>query len=113
MWVLTTTGFYSIVKKPSDPPGKLTIRSRIREDLLKLKPYLPSMEYIVESDDSDYRYRTFASPEDVAEALSKIAVEINYSNFKDRISQDSPHRGFIYSQVWAELLRLENLDEKA
>ena len=87
MWIVTTAGFYSIVKKPTDPAGKLTIRSRVKTDLVNLKKRLPGLSDIIESDDSDYRYRAFAKPEELAKALSKIVVDIDYSNFKNRIEK--------------------------
>ena len=48
MWLVTKTGFYSIVFKKEDGP-RLTIRARMREDLEALKrDYIPRLSKIVE-----------------------------------------------------------------
>lgn len=109
MWIITTTGFYSIVKKPTDEPGKLTIRARVRKDLEELQDkYLPTMSKIIESEDSDYRFRAFATPEDLVAALSTLVLDIDYPNFKDEITnQGERFRPNIYGNVWAALMALE------
>ena len=111
MWVVSAVGFFSIVHKPEDP-GELTIRARVREDLEALKEfYLPTMSDIIESDDSDYRYRGFDSKEAVSEALGEIAKDIDYRNFKDEIRlKYGDERAVIYSEVWGRLFRLRILD---
>ena len=112
MWIITAAGFYSIVRKPSDPAGKLTIRARVKQDLVNLKGYLPQLSPIIESDDSDYKYRAFATPAELASAVSEMINAIDYPNFKDKIGDSGSHyRTSIYSQVWGELMRLEHLDE--
>ena len=108
MWIITAQGFYSIVKKAGDPPGMLTIRARVKNDLLNLQSKLPSMSSIVESDDSDYRYRAFAKPEDVAQAVSDMIMKIDYPNFKNKVSDGNLYRGAVYSSVWGELMRIEH-----
>jgi len=111
MWVVSNVGFFSIVHKPEDP-GELTIRARVREDLEALKEfYLPSMSDIIESDDSDYRYRGFASYEAVGAALGEISDDIDYRNFKNEILlKYGAERATIYSEVWGRLFRLRILD---
>ena len=110
MWIITAAGFYSVVRKPTDPAGKLTIRSRVKKDLVNLKKRLPGLSAIIESDDSDYRYRAFAKPEELADALSKLVMDINYSNFKGKIEKENRYRATIYHQVWGELMALEHED---
>ena len=64
MWLITTTGFYSIVQKPGEKD--LTIRSRVRKDLVALRDkYLQNMGEIVRNDNTDYRYRAKISHADL------------------------------------------------
>ena len=107
MWLFTKTGFYSIVEKPEDAP-RLTIRARDRGDLVRLKKhYLPEMSKIVVLKQSDYEFRAFAPRQAVARMMSRIASEINYSNFKDEIFREQGlARSSLYHRVWTVLLEL-------
>ena len=84
MWLISPTGFFSIVCKPGDEEqGMLTIRSRVRSDLDALREYLPSLGAIAEGTGSDYRYRARAKRGEVSKALEKLVQQIDYANFKD------------------------------
>ncbi|MGH9919336.1 MAG: hypothetical protein ACRD6W_10795 [Nitrososphaerales archaeon] len=53
--------------------------------------------------DRDYPWRAFTTPEDLAECLSKIAIAIDYANFKQEVCvRDSHERARIYSKVWSD-----------
>lgn len=110
IWILTATGFYSIVEKPWDTAkGTLTVRARVRADLERLKAYLPDMSDIIESDDSDYRFRTVADRRAVSVAMTKLVAEIDYDNFKNEVAKQRGYdRAEVYSHVWGELYRLQN-----
>lgn len=110
MWLLTPLGFFSIVCKPGDmKAGTLTVRARVKSDLLALRDhYLPSMGAIEEIARADYRFRARAQRSEVASALAKMAMEIDYSNFKDEVAKTQGyHRAEIYSDVWSTLYRLQ------
>lgn len=59
MWLINPIGFFSIVQKPEDKRrGTLTVRARVRGDLVALRQhYLPGLGPVQESQDSDYRFR--------------------------------------------------------
>jgi hypothetical protein len=112
IWVLTTIGFFSIVQKPWDQPqGTLTIRARVRDDLEGLRAYIPDMSDIIESEDSDYRYRSVAKRETVMAALATLVADIQYDNFKAAVAA-APRQGYrraaVYGDVWHVLYRLQN-----
>lgn len=108
MWLVTKTGFYSIVHKPGDG-RRLTIRSRVRSDLVALRrEHLPRMSKIVEIPLSDYQFRATAEKRDVERAVAKMASEVDYPNFKDAVAaEQGAARSAIYHRVWAALLELE------
>ena len=62
MWLLTPTGFFSIVRKPQDAAaGTLTVRSRVRADLDGLRDtLLPELGPTIDNAGTDYRYRASA-----------------------------------------------------
>lgn len=112
MWILhPSVGFLSLVQKPLDRPrGTLTIRARVRSDLENLRDrYLPSMGEIVESLDSDYRFRAVAERNAVESAMAALIADIGYSNFKSEVaSQQGSARAEIYGHVWHDLYRLQS-----
>lgn len=107
MWLFTTVGFFSVVQKPND--GFLTVRARVAEDLEKLREkYMPELSQVVVGGGVDYPFRATIDHDSFALGLSKIAVDIHYSNFRDEISRVmGSHREQVYNQVWKVLMRLE------
>ena len=115
MWIMTTAGFFSIAEKPEDrAEGMLTVRARVRRDLTRLRrDYLPQLGRISRSDRTDYPFRARAQCTHVADALARIALNIDYGNFKHEVGvRQGPRRAQIYSHVWSDLLDLEQLNRK-
>ena len=111
MWILHPEFFLSAVQKPWDQDrGSLTIRGRVRSDLERLRQHMPECRPIVESDDSDYRFRVVANQIDFADTMKSLASEISYENFKNEVyARQGYERASIYSRVWQDLLKLELL----
>lgn len=109
MWLLTPTGFFSIVCKPGDKErGVLTIRSRVRSDLDALKKYLPTLGDIEEGAGTDYRFRAKANCNAIAKALTKMVQQLEYENFKNEVSRKQrKDRAKIYGKVWDVLYELQ------
>jgi len=107
MWLLTTFGFFSVVLKPGDED--LTVRSRVREDLNTLrKDYLPEMGETVEGGGTDYRYRAMVDRESMAAAMGNIVRDLDYSNFKNAVSDRQGYeRSRAYGNVWGDLYKLQ------
>jgi hypothetical protein len=88
--------------------GTVSIRARVRADLEGLRAYLPVMGDIIETDDSDYRYRVIAPHEAFAAAVAAMAGDIDYDNFKSVVAErQGEDRADVYSNVWADLLALQ------
>ena len=107
MWLMTNFGFFSIVKKEGEE--HLTVRARVKQDLLNLKERcLPAAGAIEVSDYTDYRYRVRVTREVFAEALREIALDIDYPNFKNAVAQkQGKARARIYEGVWHQLYDLQ------
>jgi hypothetical protein len=93
MWVFTETGFVSAVRK-SDRPDVYTVRSRDRKSLEALAT--KAAVEIVASPLGDYPFRVFVEPAVFTEWLADQASQIEYSNFKSRVSQT---RGLDYTDA--------------
>jgi len=110
MWLITPTGFFSIVEKPADrKTDTLTIRARVRSDLVALKrDYLPSLGRIRDNLDTDYRYRATARRSDVGQALVQMVAALSYDNFKSEVAmRQGVERAHVYHDVWDVLHSLQ------
>jgi len=113
MWILhPKVGFLSVVEKPSDKSkGTLTIRARVQGDLIRLKAYLPDMSEIMASESNDYKFRVVAEREAVMAAMSKLAADIDYDNFKSEVARSEGQgyaRAALYGEVWQVLYGLQS-----
>ena len=89
MWILTTFGFYSVIRKPGDKESAmLKVRGRARADLESLKDDdLPEAKLISENDRANYTYRLRVNAADFGAAITRMVADIDYSNFKDAIAR--------------------------
>jgi hypothetical protein len=116
MWIVTTTGFYSVVEKPWDKEdGTLTVRARAREDLEALRAKgLPELGEVKEDGDADYRFRAQATKAAVARAFYDQITAINYDNFKSAVGKrQGAKREAIYHDAWASLRQIQKERRKA
>lgn len=110
MWLITPVGFFSIVQKPTDRQNNtLTVRARVRSDLLALKrDFLPNLGPVHESLNADYRFRAVAPRADIANAMVRMVEQLNYDNFKSEVARKQGHRrAGRYHQVWDVLYELQ------
>jgi ADP-ribose pyrophosphatase YjhB (NUDIX family) len=110
MWLITPIGFFSIVQKSDDKTAdSLTIRARVRSDLVALQElYLPGLGPIQESANTDYRYRAKASRNDVAAAVAHFVRGLDYGNFKSEVAKtQGQKRSSLYHNVWDVLYKLQ------
>lgn len=108
MWLFTSFGFFSVVRKQGEPD--LTIRSRARGDLLRLqRHYLPELSDPVAHEGTDYPWRSRCGHVDLARAMPRIVEHIDYANFKDEVAlsngKDRAHR---YAKVWQALYGMDD-----
>ncbi|CAH2605076.1 conserved protein of unknown function [Rhodovastum atsumiense] len=110
MWLFTTFGFFSIVEKGEDRgTGMVTVRARVRGDLEALRlRYLPTLGEIVETPERDYGCRARVPKEDLAGAVGRITMDIDYTNFKGEVAMRMGYaREQIYHEVWETLFALQ------
>ena len=111
MWLITTTGFYSIVEKPWDrAAGTLTVRARAKADLEALRAAgLPELGAIKEDPDADYRFRAQAPRAAVSRAVQGQVEGIDYDNFKSAVGKrQGSARAHLYHGVWDVLYRIQD-----
>lgn len=99
MWIFSKVGFFSATVSES---GSLQVRARVREDLDNLrKTYAPKLGETVELPGRDYPYRAYISHEHFAEAMTRMTLDIDYGNFKDKVAKTQGYdRAHLYGGVW-------------
>ena len=116
MWLITTTGFYSIVQKPWDQAADtLTVRARAKTDLDALREAgLPELGEIKEDLGADYRFRAQAPRAAVIRAVAAQVEAIDYDNFKSAVARrQGSARAHLYHGVWDALYRIQSGTEGA
>lgn len=116
MWLFSASGFWSVVAVPGEP-DVLLVRARLFKDAMSFGELAsaevretdgPGSEFLVgvvsATPERDYPYRLRVGRTIVARVASRIVSEIQYSNFKDRVSADGEYgRSAAYSRVWSAM----------
>ena len=107
MWIFSTVGFFSVVQKPGD--DQLTVRTRFDGDLDRLRErFMPELGATTKTPKADYLYRARVDQAAFAEAMARIAADIDYSNFKSAVGSRQGHaRAHVYADVWSVLYRAQ------
>jgi hypothetical protein len=107
MWIFTNIGFFSAVQKPGT--DFLTVRARVKQDLDNLREkYLPQLSATQAKGGIDYPWRATVSHADFAAALGKIAMDIDYSNYKNEVTaRQGKARASRYGKVWHALYDMQ------
>lgn len=108
MWIFTKVGFFSVVLKDkyeaNEPTARqvLMVRARVREDLDRFRAaYAPGLGPTLEWPNRDYPYRALITKKAFAEAQAKLALDIDYGNFKDKVAETQGYdRARLYGAVW-------------
>lgn len=114
MWLFTKEGFFSVVKNEGADEDEVLIRARVDEDLTRLIEFIGrdigdefKDFYRWEDTYSDYRYRLVVRREVFARYMSEAVMDIDYTNVKDSIDQDSEERHSAMMQVWGAMMTLQ------
>lgn len=105
MWIFAKHGFISVVQDRNDP-ARLLVRARKREDLENLDISGDVTSEISETPDADYRFRIFVPRKAFAAALQRMALAIDYTNFKTAV-HGVPDRDSAYFSCWAAMRRFQ------
>lgn len=88
MWIFTSFGAFMPALRPPEtvPDGDvavLQIRARRQVDLTRLRRhYMPELERTYRIPGSDYQYRAHCTRADLASAMVRITLDIDYVKFK-------------------------------
>ena len=117
MWVMLPDGALSIVQRTKvdeNDDRTLQVRARRVEWLDSFRVYCPELgENMFADGKADYSWRAYARPEDVARAMARIVLGLDYTNFKNAAASEQHglkdpvlRSGLVtaYHKVWDDLL---------
>jgi len=121
MWIFTRYGFFSIACASKTDgtidPDNLMVRARLHEHLVSLRDRFPDSEIgkaeILSWDGRDYKYRIIVSKVAWVGALTEMAAEQTWSNFKNEASRFSRAKKMAHAyvdslhQIWEVMYRLQ------
>ena len=88
--------FFSVVKDRNIEED-VVVRARVKGDLEKV---FGEQHKVIESSDSDYRFRMFLNQEYVSKVVAERLSNIDYPNFKNSINKKDTARKSHYTRVW-------------
>lgn len=112
MWLFTRYGLFSVTQPTRDNADAkaselVQVRARMRMHLQALQARFPVglAGEILESDDTDYRYRLIVPRDRFERVAAALVSELDYSNFKGACGRHGAWLGPSYShalhQVWS------------
>jgi hypothetical protein len=113
MWLITTSGIYSVVAHMGKR-DRFLIRSRWRRDLdrLKLEAGLPR-PVITKTPLADYRYRMEVTRHELDKMMKEQLESITYGNFKNAAAERGcgDRRHDLLMELWSVIHRAANEEE--
>lgn len=100
MWLMTRTGFLSIVQKPDDK-DTLTVRARVKGQIESIFPKAK----VTSGQGTDYLYRAKISRIEVADAMHEQIMNVDYGNFKGAVDDQELHDA--YMGCWNVMMRYQ------
>lgn len=100
MWLMTKTGFISIVQKPDDK-GTLTVRARVKGQIESIFPDAK----VTTGKGTDYLYRAKIDRIEVADAIHDQIMNVDYGNFKGAVHDHELHDA--YMGCWSVMMRYQ------
>lgn len=100
MWICLSDSFLSIVAHRTDA-GALLVRARRAGDLERVFPGCT----VQRTPTADYLYRTTLPRDQVAAAIARNLLRIDYDNFKDSVPDHRLHDA--YSLFWTAMNRVQ------
>ncbi len=108
MWTFTRDGFFSAVQDSYCNTSEVNVRARVIRDLKRLlaKVGKPDCD-IIRLNHPSYRYHVKLAKQEWANYLSSEAMNLNYSNVKDTITDGLYERSLAYHVCWNALYEFQ------
>ena len=108
MWIVSTLGFFSIVRHKT-VPGAFLVRARAAGDLERGLAAAGLPLAVTTSPEADYRFRATLDAGQLTALMTALQDSITYPNFKNADAADPGQRPRLgaYHEVWHTLQMLQ------
>ena len=114
IWIITQDGFYSVTAydprkggERNDAEELIVVRARVRADLERVSAWVGGD--VIATPNADYPFRVIARREAWNGYLTEATSEIDYFNFKNRVTDRlGSFRHDVLMAVWSTLRRLQS-----
>ncbi len=107
MWSFTRDGFFSAVQDNSCSASEVKVRTRVKRDLIRLIAKIKPDCDIIDLPHSSYRYQIKLTKQEWANYLSTEAMNLDYSNVRDTITDGLYERSAAYYACWNALYQFQ------
>lgn len=102
MLIVANNSYLSVVQDQYDNT-RFVVRARIKGDLENF--FKDSKIDVIETENSDYRFRVFVDKDFFTSHVVKNINNIDYNNFKDSV--EDPKRKSWYTQIWYTMYKAQ------
>lgn len=107
MWIFLSDAFLSVVTDKDDPNGpRLLVRARRKGDIERVFPEAETAY----TGGADYAYRAWVNRNDVAKAMAKQVMNLDYTNFKNSIKDNAYHDACL--EAWFAMRNLQEVGKR-
>jgi hypothetical protein len=123
MWTVSTIGFFSVVQD-RQKRGFVLVRARAKADIWNLYRQFSTaykggrtrrfkMTKPKAAEHRDYRWRVGMKQRDWAAIVYRLAMRIDYGNFKDAVHDqpDQSNKNSAYLSIWSAMLRVQHMED--
>lgn len=107
MWSFTRDGFFSAVQDNSCSASEVKVRTRVKRDLIRLIAKIKPDCDIIDLPHPSYRYQIKLTKQEWANYLSTEAMNLDYSNVRDTITDGLYERSAAYYTCWNALYQFQ------
>ena len=108
MWLMTTSGFYSITRSDRDKEVWM-VRARHAQDLENLKKLAGLRCKTIKSENTDYPFRILIGKDQFYRITTALTGTVDYPNFKSEVAKRPDQRNKVsaYHKIWGALLETQ------
>lgn len=108
MWLMTTSGFYSIVKHKTEADCFM-VRGRVKGDLENLRMLVGLAQPVIVTPSADYPFRLIVTEAQKTAIITALAARVDYPNFKSEVAKLPAQKKKLhaYHEVWAAMRGVE------
>ncbi len=108
MWSFTRDGFFSAVQDDSCSASEVRVRARVKRDIKRLVAKIGKLDCDIKNlPQPSYRYQITLTKQEWANYLSAEAMNLDYANVRDTITDGLYERSAAYYACWNAMYQFQ------